>query len=229
MAASTENAYEMASNADVATNIAADVAALPKSQLHVDSMTSAILATVFIPPMPVVCLRGQSGELEDAMASSHDLLNRVIAVHAVEQRWASDLERDLLVKQDVMREMHTAIRRCVLERVAVQCDDEQSDEKLARGIHSVANSEEVLGKCYAIFQDAFRKYMSSYSMTHADLRIGPMSSVPREHHIIKQAIEHIKAIDAGFEDERVRPGLDCTSRYRDLLAVYVEMLASMEE
>lgn len=196
------------------------------SQLQMDSLTSVVLSAVLIPPMPLVSLRGE--DAEDTLGSSHDLLNRVIAVHAVEQRWAADLELDLVCKQSVLSRMHQRVR------AAVQTCIVRHRPQFAMSLHAAARDAGVLEQCYVAFQDALREYLATYTATHPDVRIAPMDAVGADHVIMRQGREHIAAIDASFEradgqPARVRPGLQAVTRYSDVIALYVELLAEMEE
>lgn len=188
--------------------------------MQIDCLASAVLSSVFIPPMPLVSLKGEKGEFEETCASSHDLLNRVIAVHAMEQKWEQDLAADLRKKQTVLFKMHEAICSVVRQESASGVDIP---------VHALVQDPDLLETCYTIFQKAFREYMATYCMTHNDVRIAPMDVVGKDHVIIQQGKEHIHAIEQGFDDGRVRPDLSNVTSYKHIVALYVEMLASMTQ
>ena len=185
------------------------------SRRELDAFTALRMLAFPVPPLPLLATRGD--ECSDAVASSTDLMSRAIQLQYLHGYAGSNAED---VAQQVTRAMREKEELCVsmFKDVSViwlqkppGCDDE------------------AVQKCYSVFQDTFRKYMSHYPGS-PDLRFKGMSEVHRETLVHTQAVDFLRRFSSNVENSGITSTklVDCERQtYTQVLRCYIEELCEM--
>lgn len=190
---------------------------MAESRHHLDAFIAFRMLSFPIPPLPLLANRGDEGA--DAIASSHDLIARAMQM----QYFASKSEHDTEKIQQVMQQKEDICLQMIRD-VAALWKQTQIGQM---------TDEDMLDRCYRVFQDSFRRYMSHYPGS-TDLRFAPLADVHRGSSVHTEAVDFLRRLALSVEDSGLVTELACKNyskqTYAQVLRRYVlELYETHEE
>lgn len=183
---------------------------------NLDAFIAFRMLSFPIPPLPLLANRGDEGA--DAIASSHDLIARAMQLQYFESKIESKIEsksgHDTAKIQQVMKEKEDICLNMIRDVAALWTQKEAQQ----------LTDEDMLERCYLVFQHSFRQYMAHYPGS-ADLRFAPLADVHRGTNVHSEAVHFLRRLALSVEDSGLVTDLECQQydkqTYAQVLKRYV--------